>query len=56
LYGAAVAAAGNSEWLVHRSVLGTGNGYGHCTFTPLELATAFFDLTLWVEFGVKPVP
>jgi hypothetical protein len=56
MYGTAVAAAGNSQWLVQRSVLGTGNGYGHCTFTPLELATAFFDLTLWVEYGVKPVP
>jgi pimeloyl-ACP methyl ester carboxylesterase len=56
LYGAAVAAAGNSELLVQRSVLGTENGYGHCTFTPLELATAFFDLTLWVEYGLKPVP
>ena len=53
-YGAAVAAAGNSEWLVQRSVPGTGNGYGHCTFTPVELATAFFDLVLWAEHGVKP--
>jgi len=53
-YGAAVAAAGNSDWLVQRSVLGTGNGYGHCTFTPQEIATAFFDLVLWAEYGVKP--
>jgi pimeloyl-ACP methyl ester carboxylesterase len=53
-YGAAVAAAGNSEWLVQRSVPGTGNGYGHCTFTPSELATAFLDLVLWAEHGVKP--
>jgi len=53
-YGAAVAAAGNADWLVQRSVLGTGNGYGHCTFTPTELATAFLDLVLWAEFGVKP--
>jgi pimeloyl-ACP methyl ester carboxylesterase len=55
-YGAAVAAAGGANWLVQRSVLGTGNGYGHCTFTPLELVTAFSDLVLWAEFGVKPVP
>jgi len=53
-YAAAVDAAGNSEWLVQRSVPGTGSGYGHCTFTPSELATAFFDLVLWAEFGVKP--
>jgi pimeloyl-ACP methyl ester carboxylesterase len=53
-YGAAVAAAGNSNWLVQREVPGTGNGYGHCTFTPVELTTAFFDLVLWAEYGVKP--
>ena len=53
-YGAAVAAAGDSDWLVQRSVPGTGNGYGHCTFTPVELATAFLDLVLWAEYGVKP--
>jgi hypothetical protein len=39
---------------VQRSVSGTGNGYGHCTFTPSELATAFLDLVLWAEHGVKP--
>jgi pimeloyl-ACP methyl ester carboxylesterase len=55
-YGATVAAAGNSDWLVQRSVTGTGNGYGHCTFTPQELVTAFFDLVLWAELGVKPTP
>jgi len=55
-YGAAVAAAGNAEWLVQRSVPGTGNGYGHCTFTALELATAFYDLALWAEYGIKPTP
>ena len=56
VYGAAVAAAGGSDSLVQRSVLGTGNGYGHCTFTPQELATAFSDLVLWAEHGVKPAP
>jgi pimeloyl-ACP methyl ester carboxylesterase len=55
-YGAAVAAAGGSDLLVQRSVVGTANGYGHCTFTPLELATALADLVLWAEFGVKPTP
>jgi hypothetical protein len=54
-YGAAVAAAGNSDGLVQRLVPGTGNGYGHCTFTPQELVTAFFDLVLWAEYGVPPV-
>ena len=55
-YGAAVAAAGNSDLLVQRSVAGAANGYGHCTFTPQELATAFAQLVLWVENGIKPVP
>jgi pimeloyl-ACP methyl ester carboxylesterase len=55
-YGAAVAAAGNSNWLVQRAVAGAANGYGHCTFTPQELATAFAQLVLWVENGIKPVP
>jgi len=51
-----VTAAGHSDLLVQRSVSGTNNGYGHCTFTPQELATAFSDLVGWVEFGIKPVP
>ena len=55
-YGAAVTAAAGANWLVQRSVLGTGNGYGHCTFTPLELVKAFSDLVLWAEFGLKPAP
>jgi len=55
-YGAAVAAAGNSDLLVQRSVAGAANGYGHCTFTPQELATAFAQLVLWAENGIKPVP
>lgn len=55
-YGATVAAAGNDYWLVQRSVAGTGGGYGHCTFTPLEQATAFQDLVLWAEYGIKPAP
>jgi pimeloyl-ACP methyl ester carboxylesterase len=51
-----VTAAGHSDLLVQRSVSGTGNGYGHCTFTPTELGTAFGDLVGWVEFGFKPAP
>lgn len=56
IYGQAVAANGDADWLVQRSVLGTGGGYGHCTFTPQELTQAFFDLIAWGEFGVKPTP
>lgn len=56
MYGTIVAAAGNSDLLVQRSVFGTGNGYGHCTFTPQEIVAAFSDLVQWVEFGIKPAP
>jgi pimeloyl-ACP methyl ester carboxylesterase len=55
-YASAVAAAGGSDWLVQRSVPGTAGGYGHCTFTPQELSTAFADLVLWAQYGVKPSP
>ena len=53
-YGDIVTAAGNADRLIQRSVPGTGNGYGHCTFTPQELASAFSDLVLWAEYGVRP--
>lgn len=56
IYGQVVAANGGADWLVQRSVPGTGGGYGHCTFTPQELTQAFSDLVLWGEFGVKPTP
>jgi len=56
LYASAVAAAGDSDWLVRRSVPGTAGGYGHCTFTPEELSSAFTDLVLWAEYGIKPTP
>jgi pimeloyl-ACP methyl ester carboxylesterase len=56
LYASAVAAAGDSDWLVQRWVPGAAGGYGHCTFTPQELSTAFADLVLWVEYGIKPTP
>jgi pimeloyl-ACP methyl ester carboxylesterase len=56
LYGQKVAAMGDADRLVQRSVTGTAGGYGHCTFTPQELTKAFFDLILWGEYGVKPTP
>lgn len=56
IYGQAVAANGDADWLVQRSVPGTGGGYGHCTFTPQELSKAFLDLIAWGELGVKPTP
>jgi hypothetical protein len=51
-YSNAVTAAGHSDLLVQRTV----DRYGHCNFTPGELATAFSDLVGWVEFGIKPAP
>jgi pimeloyl-ACP methyl ester carboxylesterase len=51
-YRDAVAAAGHSDLLVQREI----DRYGHCTFTPAELATAFRDLVFWVELGIKPAP
>jgi hypothetical protein len=47
-----VAAAGASDFLVQREI----DRYGHLTFTSGELAQAFNDLVLWVEFGLKPAP
>ena len=53
LYASLVAAAGDSDHLVQRTV----DRYGHCDqLTPVEIATAFKDLVAWVEFGVKPAP
>ena len=51
-YSGLVAAAGHSDLLVQRTV----NRYGHCEFTDAEIASAFFDLVVWVEFGFKPTP
>ena len=42
--------AGSGDLLVQRTV----DRYGHCLFTPDELASAIFDLVAWVELGVKP--
>ena len=51
-YLAAVTAQGAGNLLVQRTV----PAFGHCVFTPTELATAFSDLVLWVELGIKPLP
>jgi pimeloyl-ACP methyl ester carboxylesterase len=51
-YEAAAAANGNADLVVHRRI----DRYGHCNFTPTELATAFTDLVLWAELGLKPTP
>lgn len=48
----AVAATGRSDLLVQRQI----DRYGHCVFTPTDLASAFADLAAWVEFGIRPVP
>ena len=49
---AAILANGATNLLVQRQV----PVYGHCVFTPAELGTAFTDLVLWVEYGIKPAP
>jgi hypothetical protein len=49
---AAVTAAGANDLLVQRTV--PGDHFGHCTFRPDELTSAFDALTNWVEHGVKP--
>ena len=46
LYGAVAPA----EWLVQRTV----NAFGHCAFNQQEMLTAFDDLVLWVNEGVRP--
>jgi hypothetical protein len=53
IYGQQVAATGDADWLVQRSVPAVAGGYGHCTFTPQELTQAFFDLVAWGEFGCE---
>ncbi len=49
-YAQDVADHGKSDYLVQRAI----RGVSHCGFTPTELVTAFVDLAVWVEFGVKP--
>jgi pimeloyl-ACP methyl ester carboxylesterase len=50
-YLARVTGAGQSDLLVQRTV----DGYGHCPVPTANVAQAFADLVLWVEFGVKPL-
>jgi pimeloyl-ACP methyl ester carboxylesterase len=51
-YAAAVAANGAENLLVQRQV----PVFGHCVFAPAQLASAFSDLVLWVQLGIKPTP
>jgi hypothetical protein len=51
-YLAAVTANGASNLLVQRQV----NVFGHCVLSPTEIGTAFTDLVLLVQFGIKPAP
>lgn len=41
---------GRLNRLVQRAI----RGVGHCDFNATELVTAFLDLVVWVELGVKP--
>jgi len=41
---------GKSDLLVQRAI----RGVLHCDFTPAEFSTAFLDLVVWREFGLKP--
>lgn len=50
LYQALVAAAGNSDLLVQRTI----TRYGHCTFTVQEMVQAFVALREWAVTGVEP--
>ena len=45
-----VAAAKTSKWLAQQSYA----RYGHCNFSPTEAASAFLQLAIWAEYGVKP--
>lgn len=45
-----VAEEKDSDLLVEQDI----PGYGHCTFSPVQLGTAFANLVQWVEYGVKP--
>lgn len=51
-YENAVTASGHANLLVRRTV----DRYGHCNFTPAEIATAFGDLVLWAELAITPTP
>lgn len=49
-FAAAVANAGQTEWLVQRPI----DRWGHCAFQPSEVESAFADLVAWVNSGVHP--
>lgn len=49
-YAKRVQERGKSDLLVQRAI----RGVLHCDFTPAEFSTAFIDLVVWREFGVKP--
>lgn len=49
-FAAKVAAAGQTEWLLQRTV----NRWGHCALTPAEAVDAFNALAGWVATGTKP--
>ena len=50
VFAATVAGAGRSNLLTQVPI----DRWGHCTFTPAEVQTAFGTLVQWVETGVKP--
>lgn len=54
MYQQTVAAAGNSDLLVQRTI--TSPLYGHCDFGVDTMVDAFVDLVNWVENGVTPSP
>jgi len=54
MYAEAVQNAGASQYLLQRTVDGSGNGFGHGTFTAEEVSNAFLALVEWVHTGVKP--
>ena len=48
----AVTIANSNALLVQRHV--AGYTFGHCTFSPAQMTTAFEDLATWVRTGAKP--
>ena len=50
VFAATVAGAGRSNLLTQVPI----DRWGHCTFTPAEVQTAFGTFVQWVETGVKP--
>jgi hypothetical protein len=50
-YEALVQSTGNEDFLVRRVV----DRFGHCTFSPAEIASSFTDLIAWVEAGIRPI-